>query len=354
MVIPSGVDTDRFAPLPAGRLQGAPRPARRRGRVVGIVTRMRVRKGVEEFLRAMAMVRERVPDVQRGDRRRGRARRRRCSALVRELGLDGAPAPARPAQRHARGAVGVRCVRPVVARRGHVERHPRGDGDARSRWSRPTSAAPARSCTTGTPACWCRRRIRRRWRAAIAEVLERPGDTVAAMGALGRAVVVERFSARAMVRQMEALYTHLLPSARRARPAGRGAAAGRSGAGSARGEVMKVTYLGHAAIMRRVRGDADPDGSVADRSDLPRHVVALSAARARRARSAADRLPVHLARASRSLRSADAARSSTRTSTSSSPTSSASASATASPRIGFRHITELRLRRPTSPATAAA
>ena len=61
---------------------------------------------------------------------------------------------------------------------------------------------------------------------------------------------------------------------------------------------MKVTYLGHAAIMARVGWDADPDGSVAHRSDLPRHLVALSAARARRARSAAHRLPVRLARAS--------------------------------------------------------
>src|SRR5262245_48053142 len=73
VVIPSGVDTDRFAPLPAADYKaclglGADR------RVVGVVTRMRVRKGVEEFLRAMVQVRERVPAA--------------CAVVVGEVDLD--------------------------------------------------------------------------------------------------------------------------------------------------------------------------------------------------------------------------------------------------------------------------
>lgn len=61
-VIPNGVDTERFRP---GRRDAAKArlgldPALP---VVGIVTRMRVRKGVEEFLRAMAEVRARFPKV---------------------------------------------------------------------------------------------------------------------------------------------------------------------------------------------------------------------------------------------------------------------------------------------------
>ncbi len=63
VVIPSGIDTERFQPLAGedfkSRLGLAPdRP------VVGIVTRMRVRKGVEEFLAAMIEVRKRHPGTQ--------------------------------------------------------------------------------------------------------------------------------------------------------------------------------------------------------------------------------------------------------------------------------------------------
>jgi glycosyltransferase involved in cell wall biosynthesis len=63
VVIPTGVDTERFHPL-AGtgfkeRLGLDPSKP-----VVGTVTRMRVRKGVEEFLRAMASVLERRSDAQ--------------------------------------------------------------------------------------------------------------------------------------------------------------------------------------------------------------------------------------------------------------------------------------------------
>jgi glycosyltransferase involved in cell wall biosynthesis len=44
---------------------------------------------------------------------------------------------------------------------------------------------------------------------AMATILGDPAQAES-MGRLGREIVVERFSARAMVRQMEDLYTHLL------------------------------------------------------------------------------------------------------------------------------------------------
>jgi glycosyltransferase involved in cell wall biosynthesis len=62
IVIPSGVDTDRFRPLPGvgfktrlGLPEGRP--------VIGIVTRMRVRKGVEEFIRALGRIRQTHPEA---------------------------------------------------------------------------------------------------------------------------------------------------------------------------------------------------------------------------------------------------------------------------------------------------
>jgi glycosyltransferase involved in cell wall biosynthesis len=63
IVIPSGIDTERFQPLPPGDWKtplglDATRP------VVGVVTRMRTRKGVEEFLRAVIEVRRRIAGVQ--------------------------------------------------------------------------------------------------------------------------------------------------------------------------------------------------------------------------------------------------------------------------------------------------
>jgi glycosyltransferase involved in cell wall biosynthesis len=62
VVIPSGVDADSFRPLAQGDYKarlGIPS-----GRTtVGVVTRMRVRKGVEEFMRALAIVRRSRPEV---------------------------------------------------------------------------------------------------------------------------------------------------------------------------------------------------------------------------------------------------------------------------------------------------
>jgi len=54
--------------------------------------------------------------------------------------------------------------------------------------------------------------------AAITRVLDDPARA-RAMGEHGRTVVVEQFSARAMVRQMEALYARLLDGKRQHAPA---------------------------------------------------------------------------------------------------------------------------------------
>lgn len=62
VVIPSGIDTDRFAPLPPGEYKsrlGIP-PDRI---VFGTVTRQRIRKGVEEFLRAIAEASRTAPQL---------------------------------------------------------------------------------------------------------------------------------------------------------------------------------------------------------------------------------------------------------------------------------------------------
>src|SRR5262249_24382190 len=60
--IPSAIDTDRFRPLPRApfkaRLGLLPERI-----IIGIVTRMRTRKGVEEFIRAIGQVRQKRPAV---------------------------------------------------------------------------------------------------------------------------------------------------------------------------------------------------------------------------------------------------------------------------------------------------
>ncbi|GIW43739.1 MAG: glycosyl transferase family 1 [Candidatus Binatia bacterium] len=59
-VVPSGIDTARFRPLPPGHFKarlGIPEDRL----VIGTVTRQRIRKGVEEFLRALAEVRHVEP-----------------------------------------------------------------------------------------------------------------------------------------------------------------------------------------------------------------------------------------------------------------------------------------------------
>lgn len=206
VVIPSGVDTDRFH-LPAtgefkARLGLDPhRP------VVGIVTRMRVRKGIEEFLQAMITVRERFPEVQ--------------TVVVGEVELD------EDLQRMVNEAglaphlwlLGRRSDMPEVYAAFDLfvlSSHDEGMSNAileAMATERPVIATDVggtgevvRHGQTGllVPA-----RDPAPLAAAISELLASP-ERWPAMGAQGRAVVEEHFSARAMVRQMEALYVDTL------------------------------------------------------------------------------------------------------------------------------------------------
>ncbi len=217
VVIPSGIDTDRFTPLPGAdskrRLGLAPDR-----RVVGTVTRQRVRKGVEEFLRAMATVRERMPaacalvfgEVDLDES---------LSGLVRALGLEG--------HLHLLGRRSdmpeVLSALDLLVQSAHDEGMSNAILEAMA-MQKPVVATdvggtgevvqPGRTgllVPAKDPATLAQ---------AIAQLLAAPGDTVAAMGERGRAIVVERFSARAMVRQMEDLYARLLQARGLGQPAG--------------------------------------------------------------------------------------------------------------------------------------
>jgi glycosyltransferase involved in cell wall biosynthesis len=217
VVIPSGIDTDRFAPraLPDAKARLGLPPDEP---VVGIVTRMRVRKGVEEFMRAMATVRAQVPGVHAavvGESTLDPA----LARVVDGLGLDGhlhllGPRNDMPEvlsafdvfvlSSHDEGMSNaileaMAMEKPVVATdvggTGEVVQH-----------GRTGLLVPAKDPVPLAE--------------AIAQVLTAPPETATAMGARGRAVVVERFSARAMVRQMEDLYARLLEGRGLGQPAG--------------------------------------------------------------------------------------------------------------------------------------
>jgi glycosyltransferase involved in cell wall biosynthesis len=87
VVIPSGVDTERFRPLGAAPFKARLGLAESQ-RVVGVVTRMRVRKGVEEFIRAIGRLRQTRPDVH-GVIVGEVGLDETLQMLVRSLGLDG-------------------------------------------------------------------------------------------------------------------------------------------------------------------------------------------------------------------------------------------------------------------------
>ena len=85
-VIPSGIDIERFRPLPSADFKARLGLSADQA-VVGIVTRMRVRKGVEEFIRAMGTVCETNPERSRlivGEVSFDDG----MQALVRDLGLE--------------------------------------------------------------------------------------------------------------------------------------------------------------------------------------------------------------------------------------------------------------------------
>jgi glycosyltransferase involved in cell wall biosynthesis len=206
VVIPSGTDSDRFAPLPPAdyktRLGVAPDR-----QVVGIVTRQRVRKGVEEFLRAMAIVRERVP--------------RACAVVVGEVSLD-------PALLELVRALGLEGQLHILGPRNDMAEvlsafdlfvlssHDEGMSNAileAMAMCKPVVATDVGGTgevvQAGRTGLLVPPKDPQALAEAIAQILTAPAETAAAMGERGRAVVVERFSARAMVRQMEELYAHL-------------------------------------------------------------------------------------------------------------------------------------------------
>ena len=222
VVIPSGVDTDRFHPREGAELKARlgldpQRP------VVGIVTRMRVRKGIEEFLRAMITVRERFPEVQ--------------TAIVGEVELDedlqrmvdsGGLTP------HLR-LLGRRSDMPEVYGAFDLfvlSSHDEGMSNAileAMATERPVVATDVGGTNEvvrhGQTGLLVPPRDPEPLAAAIAELLATP-ERWPAMGAQGRAVVEQSFSARAMVRQMEALYLDLLQQRGRVRSADPAVAAG--------------------------------------------------------------------------------------------------------------------------------
>jgi glycosyltransferase involved in cell wall biosynthesis len=215
VVIPSGVDTDRFHPREGAALKArlGLDPARP---VVGIVTRMRVRKGIEEFLQAMITVRERCPEVQ--------------TVIVGEVELD------QDLQRLVDDGgltphlwlLGRRSDMPEVYGAFDLfvlSSHDEGMSNAileAMATERPVIATDVGGTGEvvrhGQTGLLVPPRDPEPLAAAIGELLANP-ERWPVMGAQGRAVVEEGFSARAMVRQMEALYLDLLRQRGRVRSA---------------------------------------------------------------------------------------------------------------------------------------
>jgi glycosyltransferase involved in cell wall biosynthesis len=206
VVIPSGVDTDRFQPLPSGdyktRLGLSPdRP------VVGVVTRMRVRKGVEEFLRAMDLVRQRFPGAQ--------------AAVAGEVTLDD------ELQRLVDGSglgndlhlLGRRSDMPEVLSAFDMfvlSSHDEGMSNAvleAMSMELPVVATDVGGTGEvvrhGESGLLVPAKDPLPLAAAMIEILSDP-IRGRAMGRLGRQIVIDGFSARSMVRQMETLYLSLL------------------------------------------------------------------------------------------------------------------------------------------------
>jgi glycosyltransferase involved in cell wall biosynthesis len=205
VVIPSGIDTDRFKPLKQNdykaRLGLDPgRPA------VGIVTRMRVRKGVEEFLRAMNTVRVRAPGVQ--------------TVIAGEVELDDelrgiVSAGGMEADTH---LLGKRSDMPEVLSAFDVfvlSSHDEGMSNAileAMAMEKPVVATDvggtAEVVRQGETGLLVPPRIVEPLADAIAALVQSP-ERGLSMGVRGREIVVQGFSSRSMVRQMEDLYLSL-------------------------------------------------------------------------------------------------------------------------------------------------
>ena len=205
VVIPSGVDTDRFRPLPDGHFKARLGLLPERT-VVGVVTRMRVRKGVEEFIRAIGRVRETRPDVH--------------AVIVGEVSLDEslqALVHTLKLEDHLT-LLGRRSDMPEVLSAFDVfvlSSHDEGMSNAileAMAMEKPVVATDVGGTGEvvrhGQSGLLVPPKDPAALAGAISEVLAQPARATE-MGLLGRHVVEEGFSAHAMVRHMEQLYLDL-------------------------------------------------------------------------------------------------------------------------------------------------
>jgi L-malate glycosyltransferase len=206
VVIPSGVDTERFRPLAAAAFKarlGLPESRK----IVGVVTRMRVRKGVEEFIRAVGRLREAEPEahgvivgeVSLDDT---------LQTLVRGLGLE-----------NHLSLLGRRSDMPEVLSAFDVfvlSSHDEGMSNAileAMAMEKPVVATDVGGTGEvvrhGDSGLLVPPKDPEALATAIGEILVQPARA-REMGRLGRRIVEESFSAHSMVRQMERLYLELL------------------------------------------------------------------------------------------------------------------------------------------------
>jgi glycosyltransferase involved in cell wall biosynthesis len=205
VVIPSGVDTDRFQPLPPAPFKarlGLPEDRL----VVGVITRMRVRKGVEEFIRAIGEVRQTRPEVH--------------GVIVGDVSLD---EPLQELVRSLRvqthlSLLGRRSDMPEVLSAFDVfvlSSHDEGMSNAileAMAMEKPVVATDVGGTGEvvrhGHSGVLVPPKDPHALALAISDVLAQP-VRAHEMGRLGRRLVVDGFSAQAMVRQMEQLYFDL-------------------------------------------------------------------------------------------------------------------------------------------------
>jgi len=204
-VIPSGVDTDRFRPLPPAPFKARlglqeDRP------IVGVITRMRVRKGVEEFIRAIGEVRQTRPEVH--------------GVIVGEVSLDETLQDlvrSLHLENHL-SLLGRRGDMPEVLSAFDVfvlSSHDEGMSNAileAMAMEKPVVATDVGgTCEVvrhGHSGLLVPPKDPHALAVAISDLLEQPARAQE-MGRLGRRIVADGFSAHAMVRRMEQLYLDL-------------------------------------------------------------------------------------------------------------------------------------------------
>lgn len=204
-VIPSGVDTRRFQPLPPAQFK-ARLGLSEAHLIVGVVTRMRVRKGVEEFIRAIGELRNQLPNVH--------------GVIVGEVSLDDTLQQLVHALRlegHLT-LLGRRSDMPEVLSAFDVfvlSSHDEGMSNAileAMAMEKPVVATDVGGTGEvlrhGHSGLLVPPKDPSALAAAIGDVLSQP-TRLREMGRLGRRIVEQQFSADAMVRQMQQLYLEL-------------------------------------------------------------------------------------------------------------------------------------------------